>query len=76
MKTVGFAMLPLLAALGATAAVAVNVGDIAGFLFGGQPSGWQRLPMLLILFGPIGLTLTITELLMWRRGRGSDPDRR
>jgi hypothetical protein len=61
------AILPPLAAILATAAVAVNVEDIISLAFGGPVDGWRLLMVIGILFLPIGLTLVLTECFM--RGR-------
>lgn len=61
LKTVIMAILPLVAAVAATAAVALHVGDITGFLFGGEAVGWQRLVVIVVLFLPIAMTFAITE---------------
>lgn len=67
LRSIVMATLPPLAAILATAAVAVNVGDIMGLAFGGPVADWRLLMVIGILFLPIGLTLVITECFM--RGR-------
>lgn len=59
--TMCLAMLPLLAGVGGTALLAAYVGNIEGFIFGGQAAGWQRLVVVVMLFLPIGMTLAIVE---------------
>lgn len=70
LRTVILATLPLLAAILATAAIAVNVDAIMNFMFGGPAAGWQRLVVIGLLFLPIGLALALAECFIDQRCRG------
>lgn len=61
-------LLPLLAVL-ATAAVAVNLGDLLALADAGPADDRRRLLAIAMLFLPVGLTLVISECVMLRRCR-------
>lgn len=69
LRTLVLATMPPLAAILATATVAIYLGDILLFLADGPAAGWRRLLAIGMLFLPIGLTLAITECCMRRRCR-------
>lgn len=69
LKTLLQATVPPLAAILATAAVAIHLSDILAFLADGPAADWRQLLAVGMLFMPIALTLAITECVMLRRCR-------
>lgn len=71
LKTVVSAVLPVFAAIAATAVVACYLDDIAAFLFGGPATGGQRFVMIAILFLPVSVALALVESMIRRNPPGT-----